>query len=79
MNITVPTLSFNIEGMTSSEVADILATKGFATRAGLHCAPMAHRRLGTIDSGTVRVCSSAFSTANEADAFINAVKSIVKV
>lgn len=79
MNVTVPTLSFNIEGMTSTEVAEKLAQKGIATRAGLHCAPMAHRRIGTIDSGTVRVCSSAFSTAIEADAFINAVKSIVKV
>lgn len=78
-DVTVPTLSFNIDGLTSAEVADKLAEKGIAVRAGLHCAPMAHRRLGTIDSGTVRVCSSAFSTISEANALLDAVKSIAKV
>lgn len=70
----VPTLSFNIRGVQSSEVADRLGSLGIAVRAGLHCAPMAHRRLGTAENGTVRVCCSVFNTLKEADDFIYAIK-----
>lgn len=36
-------------------MADALAQKGVAVRAGLHCAPLAHESAGTLDTGTVRV------------------------
>lgn len=74
----VPTLSFNLYGHDSSTVAARLAEDGIAVRAGLHCAPMAHRRLGTIDSGTVRICCSVFNTRKEANALIESVKKAVK-
>ena len=74
----VPTLSFNIRGMDSSSVAAKLAENGIAVRAGLHCAPMAHRRIGTVDIGTVRICLSAFNNFKEADVFINTVKNFTK-
>lgn len=74
----VPTLSFNIRGVDSTSVATWLAGRGIAVRAGLHCAPMAHRRLGTVDTGTVRVCCSAFNTKAEADRLIEAVKLGIK-
>ena len=51
---SAPVLSFNIEGRHSEEVADALSKKGIAVRAGLHCAPNAHRKFGTLDTGTVR-------------------------
>ena len=73
-----PVLSFNIGSNSSVEVAQKLDEFGIAVRAGLHCAPNAHKRLGTINQGTVRVCPSAFSTANEADQLLNAVESIAK-
>ena len=37
------------------ETAEFLASKGIAVRAGLHCAPLAHRTAGTLATGTVRV------------------------
>ncbi len=73
---TAPVFSFNIDGITSMEVASMLSKKGIASRAGLHCAPLAHLTLGTIDTGTVRVSPSVFNNKNEVYALINAVKSI---
>ena len=73
----VPTLSFNISGMDSTTVATHLAKEGIAVRAGLHCASMAHRRLGTVDIGTVRICCSVFNNRQQADKLLNAVKNVV--
>ena len=73
-NNYAPVLSFNISGLNSIEAASLLNKAGFATRAGLHCAPLAHKRLGTIESGTVRVCPSIFTTTEQIDKFIIAVK-----
>ncbi|MEI3141448.1 MAG: hypothetical protein V8S34_07920 [Lawsonibacter sp.] len=41
-------------------MGEALADRGFALRAGLHCAPLAHRTAGTLDTGTVRASVSAF-------------------
>lgn len=71
-----PVLSFNVSGLNSVETASILNKMGFATRAGLHCAPLAHKRLGTIESGTVRVCPSIFTTTEHIDKFVMAVRNI---
>lgn len=46
---------------------------GVAVRAGLHCAPLAHRTLGTFDTGTVRFSPGAFTTPEEIDAAALAV------
>lgn len=48
------TVSFQA-GQDCEEVARILAERGIAVRAGLHCAPLAHESAGTLDHGTVRV------------------------
>ena len=37
------------------EVAEFLAKRRICVRAGLHCAPLAHRSAGTLKTGTVRV------------------------
>lgn len=71
---SVPTLSFNFRGEKSTDVADHLASKGIAVRAGLHCAPMAHRRLGTLETGTVRICCSAFNSRNDIDALLQVLR-----
>ena len=63
----VPVLSLNVEGLPSEEVARQLDSRGVAVRAGLHCAPWAHRRFGTLSTGTVRLSTSAFSTPEEAE------------
>ena len=48
------TVSF-LPNMDCEEMAEKLASAGIAVRAGLHCAPLAHRSAGTLDTGTVRV------------------------
>ena len=70
----VPLISFNIRGLSASATADILNSAGIAVRGGLHCAAFAHKRLGTIEKGTVRISSSVFNTKNEADYLIKTLK-----
>ena len=48
-------------------LADRLAEQGVAVRAGLHCAPLAHRTVGTERTGTLRLSASAFNTPEEAE------------
>ena len=66
-------LSFQVEGLDCEEVAERLGARGIAVRAGLHCAPLAHRSAGTLDEGTVRASFSAFNTPWEADMLVGAV------
>lgn len=60
-----PLLSFNYRGYESDKTAKILSENGFATRGGLHCAPSAHRQIGTHKSGTVRVSVASFNNIKE--------------
>lgn len=71
-------LSFTLGDMDPSEIAMILdGAFDIAVRAGLHCAPYAHRMLGTIDSGgTVRVSPNWLTESSEIDAFIEAIQTI---
>ncbi len=69
-------LSFDLDSMTPEEAGERLDGMGFAVRAGLHCSPLAHATVGTIRRGTVRASFSAFSTAEEADAFAAAVEKL---
>ena len=48
-------------------LAEKLAARGIAVRAGLHCAPLAHESAGTLESGTVRVSFGPWSTPAEAE------------
>ncbi len=64
---SAPLLSLNVEGYSPEQAAAMLNEQGIAVRAGLHCAPLAHRHFGTLPMGTVRLAPSAFSTAEEAE------------
>lgn len=66
-------LSFQVRGMDCEEVGEALGSQGIALRAGLHCAPLAHRSAGTFDRGTVRASFSAFNTRQEIQTFTEAV------
>ena len=70
-----PIVSFNIDGISSEEVASKLAEHGFCLRAGYHCAALAHATLGT-KGGTVRFAPSLFNTENEVKNFVRLVKSM---
>ena len=50
---------------TSGLVRARLGDRGIALRAGLHCAPLAHQTVGTLETGTVRASVSAFNTEGE--------------
>ena len=72
----LPVLSFNVVSMPSEEVAEYLNRRGVAVRAGLHCAPAAHNKLKTLDTGTVRIAPGVFSTVNDADYLVKLLKNI---
>lgn len=58
-------LSFEMINMDCERVGEWLSRHGVAVRAGLHCAPMAHRSAGTLDRGTIRASVSCFNTKEE--------------
>lgn len=75
----VGVISFNLPGLKPEQVAYLLDTKyDIMVRAGLHCAPLAHRTTGTIDRGTVRVGIGVFNTARDIDDLILALKEIMR-
>lgn len=53
-------LSLRSERRDCEDLAALLAEKGICTRAGLHCAPLAHESVGTLQSGTLRLSFSPF-------------------
>ena len=76
MYLYAPVLSFNLKGLTSTETAKLLDEKNIAVRAGFHCAPTAHKQIGTLKNGTVRVSVSAFNSMNEAEYFLKVINDI---
>jgi selenocysteine lyase/cysteine desulfurase len=73
------TVTFIIEGMAPSEAGLRLDDEyGILCRVGLHCAPTAHKTLGTFPAGTVRFGLSAFNTPQEVHAAIAAVRQLAK-
>lgn len=74
----VGVVSFMLNGFEPQEAATILDHEfGIQTRAGLHCAPGAHRALGTFENGgTVRISFGPFTTANEVDQLVDALKQL---
>ncbi len=65
-----PVLSFNFGGVSSSKAVQVLSDEGIALRGGLHCAPIAHKAIGTLPDGTVRASLSVFNNAQEVDTLI---------
>ena len=54
----------------------MLSDEGVCTRAGLHCAPFAHKTVGTLPDGTVRLSVSAFNRESEIDTFLSSLRAI---
>ena len=71
-------LSFLPPAGDVERLADALGERGIALRAGLHCAPLAHRTAGTLRTGTVRVSFSAFNTVEEVKRFLSALREILR-
>lgn len=73
----LPIVSFNVEGMTSNELASELSRRGFALRGGLHCSGLAHKAIGTAPEGTVRFSPSVFSSAQQVKLLIGEIGKII--
>jgi len=70
-------LSLTVEGVPPDRVAAALERDhGILSRAGLQCAPAAHRYLGTFPQGTVRLSPGYLNTEEEMEAALRAVYSI---
>ncbi|MFZ5968707.1 MAG: aminotransferase class V-fold PLP-dependent enzyme [Bacillota bacterium] len=72
-------ISINIGEEDSSEVSYVLdKVFDIAVRAGLHCAPLAHKTLGTFEQGTVRFSFGYFNTEEDVMKAVDALKTICK-
>lgn len=69
------TVSFNIDDLAPSDVGLWLDEQhAILCRVGLHCAPAAHKTMKTFPSGTIRFGMGVFSTADEVDVALHAVR-----
>lgn len=72
-------LSLNIDGVSPSEAGLVLDRRfGVMCRIGLHCAPAAHRTIGTYPTGTIRLAWGAFTTEEEIDAVLEGLAAIAE-
>jgi len=70
-------VSFNIQGFSPSEVSMYLEENfDILCRATLHCSPSAHKTIGTFPHGVVRLSLGIFTTDNDVDMAVNAVRKI---
>lgn len=73
----VGVVSFNLTSVSAGEVAYVLdEVYGIMVRSGLHCAPCAHRSIGTLERGTVRVSLGYFNTRDDIDTLLKALQDI---
>lgn len=74
-----PVVSINLGEEDSSEVSYILdRVFNIAVRPGLHCAPLAHKTIGTFEQGVVRFSIGYFNTHKDIEEAVKAVREIAK-
>ena len=71
-------VGFNVAGYSPAEVGAHLASRGICVRTGYHCAPLAHRTVGSFENGSVRVSVSHLNRMTEIDRLVNAVRDLQK-
>jgi cysteine desulfurase family protein len=71
-------VSVTIEGYMPEQLAMVLdQVFDVATRAGLHCAPQAHRTVGTLDCGALRFSPGYFTTDDDVQYAVDSLREIV--
>ena len=70
--------SFVMAGRDCESVGERLGAAEVAVRAGLHCAPLAHRTAGTIDTGTVRISFSIYNRTEQIERVARLIRDISK-
>ncbi len=73
-----PVLLLTASGIAPDALANTLNERGVCTRAGYHCAGLAHRTLGTPDGGALRVSFGGNNTAGEVFAFVRILSEILQ-
>ncbi|NCE63270.1 aminotransferase class V-fold PLP-dependent enzyme [Pseudoflavonifractor sp. 524-17] len=72
-------LSFQLAGLDCSETALRLDREyGVCVRSGLHCAPLAHKTMGSFPAGSVRISAGPFNAPDEIAAALDAVRALAK-
>ncbi len=71
-------VSFIVDGMDCENLGEHMAKRGIALRAGLHCAPVAHRTAKTLKTGTVRLSTSYFTRKEHIDHFATALQDVIR-
>lgn len=69
-------VTFSIDSLTSVDVADMLSDADFAVRSGLHCAPLAHKYLGTQEDGLVRVSPGFNNSTAQVNALVRNIEKL---
>ncbi len=78
MDKRVGVIAVDFIGHDNAEAAFALEQTGILTRCGLHCAPSAHKTLGTFPQGVVRFSLGYASTEADVDGALEAIRSIAK-
>lgn len=70
--------AFNIADRSSNQIAFQLENQHqIELRAGLHCAPLLHKKMGTVEQGMLRVSPGYFNEKKEIDEFLNILESLI--
>ena len=70
-----PVLSFTVDDTDSETVVKYLSEQyDIAVRGGLHCAPLAHRMMDTVETGTVRISPSVFTNQTDIRILLNSLR-----
>jgi len=72
-------VAFNLNNLGCEEVCDRLSSYGIASRGGYHCAALAHKTIGTYDTGAVRLSIGLFNTKRELKRAVEVIYQIQKV
>lgn len=73
----LPVFAVNVEGVDNGDLAGLLSEeRGIETRPGLHCAPLAHKTLGTFPGGALRLSPGWFSTEEEVLTTVEAIATV---
>lgn len=72
-------VSITTDVMDIAELAAALAEKGIETRVGMHCAPAAHKAMGTFPGGTLRFSPGPFTDTEDIDFSISEIKRLISL
>lgn len=72
-------LAFNLAGMDCGELSSSLDYEyGIITRSGLHCAPLAHHTIGTLQSGSCRLSPGCFTSQEDITYVLQAIDQLAQ-